>query len=344
MATHITSLTFNSESLCGYTSDGEFSGCPQDVFDLVANSNWKKTLEDISPQLVNLREITILSPDSLSGDKWDHDGYEMNGRARMSDVWTVAVSQVLLGLSPKLDDIASLRIATSLQRANNFWPMFLPVSKARSIFDNKSGYKSLTALHVGIELGRACQVSGNTIAAGCNRISTLRCLSLHVVIDMDSSDNNSAYYMAEVASSDHVKFCDCVLSGLQALRLQYLSLNGFKTTSTLPKLLSSSASLRHLEIMEQGVGDKVQWGITLAEMRRLCYLQCLTLDRIHSTILGFGDYTKKWEVVFGDQYVHQYHWNSERNTDDCVGGIKRLQSLRDFQDDCTCCPEATQLV
>ena len=96
------------------------------------------------------------------------------------------------------------------------------------------------------------QLLGDTIVSGCNRITTLRALSLHMSIACNNyHDDNlgSPNYYIEVLTPENIEFSDYVLLNLNVARLDNLSLHRLDTTYALPELISSFASLRCLELL-----------------------------------------------------------------------------------------------
>jgi hypothetical protein len=169
---------------------------------------------------------------------------------------------------------------------------------------------------------------GDLVSSGCNRISTLKILSLHINPPLDMFiDDEVEYHIEDHDVPKFVKFSDRVISCFKVERPSHVSLHGFKTTDTLPDFFHQASSLENLALLSIGAGTRDTWQATLESMRQLTALTSLTLDRITSTMLNDGPATlsNDWEVVFGPSSVHRHVWKYDRacsDLNDCVHASK----------------------
>jgi hypothetical protein len=208
---------------------------------------------------------------------------------------------------------------------------------------------------------------GDIIASGCNRMTNLRDLSLH--LSLSNEDKT-----ASPCERRHILFCNHILENLDVHLLRRLSLHGFKAGSTLFDMLHRCSSLRHLELLQVRLAKVDLWGRMLDAMRRIITLEALRLDAIQverSASLPSSTFpmnSRPFQVSFGSgrERVHHHVWESSAfpsprqwplwyieelcipekfivhtswSIDDCVRWLEDFNGVG-FEEPrtCTCCP------
>ncbi|KAF1840109.1 uncharacterized protein K460DRAFT_371319 [Cucurbitaria berberidis CBS 394.84] len=278
----VKSISFDGTSLLPQPRE-TFRDCK--ALALLADWTWTTMLKSISLYLVSLVEINLLPPSQ-----------PVDQTQAVYDRWIMSVRQVLSSLTPNLENLQILRLARpQLGTALDTCTLF-PLNMSDIIFT--ADYSSLTTLHLGLtsDISLASlhgNQYGHLIAQGCNNITTLRRLDIHILVSSRT----------RACVEEHRQFSDEFCKTLNIASLTHLSLAGMITTHTYLHTLfrQVTSELVSLELFRMLLPDMADWNKTVSTFERAISLKVL---KLHIIALPYG-----FLVSFGPLRSCSYSWS-----------------------------------